>query len=868
MASYRPRIPGTPAFSAFRRRVESILTVARSPLSWTAAVVFLFLATLVGTRPLAWSLGSGTLDPIDGVLNTWIMAWGAKALATDPASFFQAPYFYPAANALAFSENLLGNLPFFGPLLAVSGDPYWATNAFTILSVFLTGLATFGLTVHWTGSRLAGVVAGLFFALSPIRMSQTAHLQLFGIWWSPLAIWMTSRFLERGRWRDALLAAAFLVAQFASSVYLGYFLGVLLGAYLAMHLLMDRGLWRRDLLLKGAAATGLAGAFLLPLMLPYLRLSEAWGMTRSLRDGTALGADVLSFLNAWPGSLLYGSWLRAVTPLYPHEKMLFPGLVVLGAAGFALVWAWRHRGERLSREAFALAGAGAFAAILSLGPMLQVAGKITFIPLPYAALFYALPGFGAIRVPARLGLMLALALALLAGFGAYLLLKRWGTTPRRRMALGALVVALALADTATRPLTLYPEPRATELDTFLARRAEGPVITLPMPTYKGESDGRLESARMVAGLTHGLPMVNGYSGFFPQSYLDLARRLEQGPSPEALDALAAVGVKTLVLRLDQMPMGLRERWALDRDPSELGLVPRWFDEGKTAVYHLTREPKPADLLYATLLLPERLPAGWEFTMGLALNVPGKSVWTAPLPPERQPLTVRWEGPAQNSQVTKSVWLPLTVQGPESVGIPLRTPARPGRYEVTVEGASLRATASVEVASWSAADSLTAPPDARITWAKPQPSSMIVPGTVMPLRWDVVNQGENVWRARTTWRQRLAAHPEWLREQPRWLFDRGTGEVMLEVRWLARRTRGELAEGHSRVRRYPLRHDVFPGQRYVFDESLFVPEKPGGYLVELRLTDAFGTFSTPIERREVLVHELAGLRDFLKRFEGR
>lgn len=867
MASFRPRIPGTPAISAFRRRVESVLTVARSPLSWVAAIGFLFLVTLVGTRPLVWSLYSGTLDPIHGVLNTWIMAWGAKALTSDPGAFFQAPIFHPAANALAFSENLLGNLPIFGPLLAVSGDPYWATNAFTLLSVFLTGLATFGLTVHWTGSRLAGVLAGVFFALSPIRMSQTAHLELFGIWWSPLALWMTSRFLARGRWRDALLAAGFLVAQFASSIALGYFLLLLLGAYLVMHGLMDRGLRRRDLLLKGAAASGLAGVLLLPVMLPYLRVSEAWGMTRSLRDGTALGADLLSFLSAWPGSLLYGGWLRAVTPPYPHEKMLFPGLVVLVAAGFALVWAWRHRGEGLSREAFALAGAGAFAAILSLGPMLQVAGTLTFIPLPYAVLFYLLPGFGAIRVPAHLGVMLALAIALLAGVGAYVILNRWGQTPRRRMALGALLVALALADTASRPLTIHPAPRATELDTFLARRAEGPIITLPMPTYQGESDGRLESARMVAGLTHGLPMVNGTSGFFPSSYLDLARRLEQGPTPEALDALAAVGVKTLVLRLDQMPLGLRERWQLDRDPSELGLVPLWFEEGKAAVYHVTREPKPADLLYATLLVPERLPAGWEFTMGLALNVPGKSVWTAPLPPERQPLTIRWEGPAQTSQVTKSVFLPLTVQGPASVGIPLRTPARPGRYQLSVEGASLKATASVDVASWNAVDSLTAPPDARVTWAKPQPSSMMVPGTVMPLRWEVSNQGENVWRARTTWRQRLAAHPEWLREQPRWLVDRGAGEVMLEVRWLKRRTGTELTEGQSRVRRYPLRHDVFPGQRYVFDESLFVPEAPGGYLVELRLTDAFGTFSTPIERREVLVHELADLRDFLKRYGG-
>ncbi len=731
------------------------MTAARTPLSWTGAVVVLFLATLIGTRPLAWSLGSGTLDPLDGILGTWILAWGAKALGTDPGAFFHAPVFYPAANSLAFSENLLGILPFFGPLFAMSGDAFWATNAFVLLSVFFTGLATFVLTLHWTGSRVAGVVAGLFFIVSPIRLAQTAPLHLWAFWWTPLALWTTSRFLQRGRWKDVAFAAAFGVVQFAASRALGVVLVILLGAYVGIHLLRDRTLWRRDLLIKGGVAAGASGLLLLPLLLPTMRVSEAWGV-----------------------------------------------------AGFA--------------------------------------------------------SFG---ILAQLGLLLALALALLAGFGAAAVLKRWEGIPGRRIVLGLLVVTLALAGIWTRPLTLYPQPQASALDHFLARRAEGPIVTVPMLTYQEKADAQLEASRMIAGLTHGLPMVNGTSGVVPRSYLDLARRLERGPEPEALDALAAVGVKTLVVRLDQMPQGLRERWELDRDPSALGLVPLWFDEGKSAVYHLTRTPKPADLLYASLLVPERLPAGWDFTMGVALNVPGKNVWTAPMPPQRQPLTVRWDGPAQQHQVSKPVWLPMTVQGPETVGIPLRAPARPGRYLLTLEGASLKATASVEVQSWKAADSLTGPIDARVTWKKPQPSDAMVPGSVMPLRWEVVNTGENVWRARTTWRQRLAAHPEWLREHPHRLVDPGAGEVMLEVRWLKRRTGTEISEGPSRVRRYPIRHDVFPGQRYVFDETLFVPSHPGGYRVELRLTDAFGTFSTPIERREVRVHALADLRDFLKRFEG-
>jgi hypothetical protein len=37
-------------------------------------------------------------------------------------------------------------------------------------------------------------------------------------------------------------------------------------------------------------------------------------------------------------------------------------------------------------------------------------------------------------------------------------------------------------------------------------------------------------------------MINGSSGFKPRQYDDLVRRIEPFPRPEALDALAAVGV--------------------------------------------------------------------------------------------------------------------------------------------------------------------------------------------------------------------------------------------------------------------------------------------------------------------------------------
>ncbi|MBO9542562.1 hypothetical protein J7643_18400 [bacterium] len=815
--------------------------------SWVFALLFFLLAAVAGTYPLAFKLGEGVLDPGDGVLNTWILAWGATILARNPGQFFQAPYFYPARDALAFSENLLGNLPLFGPLLAFSGDPVWAANAFLVLSVALTGLATYALLLRWTGSRTAALAGGLLFALSPVRMSQVNHLQLFGLWWTPLTLLATSAFLRGARWRHGFAAALCLALQFSSSVYLGYFLLITLASYVLARLWRTPDLRTRTLAIRGAMLLAGTGLALGGLLWPYLRLSRTWGMSRTLRDGTALGADLLSYLSAWPHSIPYGGRLAAVLPLYAHEKYLFPGLVVLALAAWALGWAFSRRREKLSQEARAVAFAGTVAWLLSLGPTLQVRGIITFLPLPYAALFYLVPGFSAIRVPARLGLMVALCLSVLAGIGLSRLIARHGTTPLRRGAIAAAALALVLVDTHHRPLTLYPRPVPSALDRALSRAPMGPGVFVPMPTYKREADGILESGRMLLTLPSGRSLVNGYSGFFPDSYLELARHLENGPTPEALDALAATGVTWLGVRYDQMTPGERLSW----DPAEVpgGLQLLWREAGQGALYRIDRKPKPSPLA-ATLALPPTLSGDRAFTLALTLEAP-HGTWVAPAPAERRALRISWQGASPRTEERK-VWLPLSLQGSRSIGVPMRTPRKAGNYLLTVEGPDFVATSSVAIGSQAMPDTLTAPIQAQVSWQNPPPPPRVLAGQRLLLEATIRNEGGNVWRAATTWRERLAARPEWLRKHPRWIFDNGAGEVGVAVRWTEKSTGAEIAVGQARPRRYPLAFDVFPKETYRFEEHLFAPEAPGTYVAELRLADGFDAVAAPLAQYEITV----------------
>jgi hypothetical protein len=152
------------------------------------------------------------------------------------------------------------------------------------------------------------------------------------------------------------------------------------------------------------------------------------------------------------------------------------------------------------------------------------------------------PGFDGVRVPARYLMLVALFLACLAGYGAAALL-RW----RPRAAAGVLVVAglailleswTGLFQTNTR-LAAYgyeATPRELRMSDDLPpiykvlRDDPNPVILVEFPF--GSPAWDLHSM-FYAGY-HRRPLVNGYSGFFPESQRTLSNVFTMvGSDPDA-----------------------------------------------------------------------------------------------------------------------------------------------------------------------------------------------------------------------------------------------------------------------------------------------------------------------------------------------
>ena len=97
-----------------------------------------------------------------------------------------------------------------------------------LAGIVLSAAGIFMLAVHLTGSRAAGVTAGIIFAFVPYRFDHYMHMELQWTVWVPWAFWSLHRAFETGSRRYAGMMGAFVALQFMSSIYYGVFLATLL----------------------------------------------------------------------------------------------------------------------------------------------------------------------------------------------------------------------------------------------------------------------------------------------------------------------------------------------------------------------------------------------------------------------------------------------------------------------------------------------------------------------------------------------------------------------------------------------------------------------------------------------------------------
>ena len=143
---------------------------------------------------------------------------------------------------------------------------------------------------------------------------------------------------------------------------------------------------------------------------------------------------------------------------------------------------------------------------------------------PYAVLA-ALPGYAALRVPARFAMLATLCASVAAGLSFARLAPR-GRLPGFLFA--AAVVAGLCIDGWLRPMPLATPPGRV----LLPRVTDAIVLELP------SDEGIVDVGAMYRQTQHGLPLVNGYSGHTPPHYRIFSTAIRRG-DPSVIAEIAA-----------------------------------------------------------------------------------------------------------------------------------------------------------------------------------------------------------------------------------------------------------------------------------------------------------------------------------------
>jgi hypothetical protein len=483
-------------------------------------VVGLFGAlTVVMTWPQALYFSSHAPQHQDVYFNMWRLRWFAHAIASRSA-LFDTNIFFPEPGTLALSDAMLVE----GALALPFGwlPPVLLHNLFILGAIAGSGAAMFALVRYLTGSRGAAVVAGVVFAFAPYRFDHIMHMELQWALWSPLAFLALHRAYDAGRWRDGLAAGTFVALQMLSSIYYGIFLATLLSVAGLLLFPRDRQAPARQVAAVIGGGAVLAAVICALYALPYLRAHGRVG-ERAPEEIAALSAKPSDYLSAPAGNWLYGSRSKRAA----QERHLFPGLtpVLLAIVGLLL--------RVLSRRAIVYLVLLVLAFEMSLG----------MNGYGYSFLHQYVPIYRALRASSRLGVFLLMFLGVLAGFG-YAALAAARFRPFR-LALLTVCIAAMLVEYRTRTPLVEFANTAPEIYRVLSGQPRGGLAEFPVPTVD-----RLpgpDPAYAYMSSFHWFPLVNGYSGIYPPSYLGRLERLRSFPSETAMIQLRRDNVQYVII---------------------------------------------------------------------------------------------------------------------------------------------------------------------------------------------------------------------------------------------------------------------------------------------------------------------------------
>ncbi|MBK9050090.1 MAG: hypothetical protein IPL78_03950 [Chloroflexi bacterium] len=533
-----------------------------------AALILYTILTLYVTWPLVNHLSTALAgSSTDALLHYWNGWWVRQSLRDSQSVYYTTYLFYPHGASLVYHNIAWLNI---APWLVLQNflDGILAYNLVILANFVLCGYACFLLVKHLTQKFGAAFLAGLVYLAWPYRLSQIDHPNLISTQWLPLFFLFLLLTLRDKRILYAVLAGI-------SLALVGYTRWQLLipgGITVLIYLLAVLPQWvkkrQKWFLLLGM---GLVALIILgpPLSLLVQQQQTTQDTPETLlreSEEAIMQTDVLAYVTPPNSHPTLQTW---TAPLYDHyyadrtDFRRFPTYLGMMVLLLLLIGVWYD-----PRRTFPWLLMVIVLILFALGPLLRLNGQLYDLPyLPYRLLQSTFI-LRLIREPERFNIILALPVAVLAGYGMvaiHILMKEMKKLSQ--VAVLGLIGGIILFEYAYGPVPLQSTQLPVYYEELAQEEGDFAVLTLPIDANKAK-------VQMFAQTTHGRYLLHGHISRPPTGvygtidnhpWLRVLRQSEEMPPwlpdvSQQMASLAQEGIRYIIFYKNQVGADRIEHW--------------------------------------------------------------------------------------------------------------------------------------------------------------------------------------------------------------------------------------------------------------------------------------------------------------------